>query len=67
MGENRDQVMGRIKQSIGALTGDRALRRQGRRDELVGRTKHHADHAIELTRSKLEGVLPSRSSDDKKD
>ena len=37
MGEIIDKTKGRIKQAVGALTGDKALQREGRRDERSGK------------------------------
>lgn len=62
-----DQVKGRLKNSLGALTGNRALQRDGRRDERVGRTKQKSDHAIDAVRTKLDSVTPTHSSKDPKD
>lgn len=56
MGSAKDKVTGRIKQSIGGLTGDEKLKREGRYDERVGQTKQKADEAIDTVRDKIEGV-----------
>ena len=39
MGEIIDKSKCRIKQALGDLTGNRKLRREGKRDELRGRVK----------------------------
>jgi uncharacterized protein YjbJ (UPF0337 family) len=39
MGEIIDRTKGKIKQAVGALTGDKRLKREGERDELKGRVK----------------------------
>lgn len=49
-----DKVTGRIKQAIGALTGNQKLKRQGRADERAGGIKQHADDTIDAVRDKLE-------------
>ena len=56
MGSAKDKVTGRIKQSVGGLTGDEKLKREGRYDERVGRTKQKADEAIDVVRDKLKVV-----------
>lgn len=56
MGTNTDKVKGRVKQSIGALTGDEKLQKDGRQDERAGRIKQKADEAIDVVRDKLEDV-----------
>lgn len=66
MGGNTDKVRGRIKQAIGALTGDEKLKRNGRGDERAGRTKKKADEAIDVVREKLEGVAKTLSSEKEK-
>jgi uncharacterized protein YjbJ (UPF0337 family) len=57
-----DQVKGRIKQSIGALTGNRNLARDGRHDEGAGRTKQQTDHVIDVVRTKFESAAPTSSA-----
>lgn len=39
MGEKIDKGKGRIKQAVGALTGNKKLKREGERDELEGQIK----------------------------
>ena len=49
-----DKVTGRVKQAIGALTGNEKLKRRGRADEHAGRIKQQADDTIDAVREKLE-------------
>lgn len=42
-----DELKGRVKEAAGALTGDAKLKREGRLDQAVGKTKQAADKAIE--------------------
>ncbi|MBP6704930.1 MAG: CsbD family protein [Vicinamibacteria bacterium] len=42
-----DEVKGRVKEAAGVLTGDAKLKREGRLDQAVGKTKQAADKAIE--------------------
>lgn len=62
MSASTDRVKGRVKQSIGALTGNRDLMREGRRDERAGRVKQQTDDVIDAVRTTLESTPPSRSS-----
>jgi uncharacterized protein YjbJ (UPF0337 family) len=39
MGEIRNKTKGRIKQAVGALTGNRKLQQEGKRDELQGKVE----------------------------
>ena len=39
MGEIIDKTKGKIKQAIGALTGDKDLKREGERDETKGKVE----------------------------
>jgi uncharacterized protein YjbJ (UPF0337 family) len=39
MGEFIDKTKGKIKQAVGDLTGNKELRRQGERDEGVGKVE----------------------------
>ena len=39
MGEIVDKTKGRIKQAVGALTNDKALTREGKNDERVGKVE----------------------------
>ena len=45
-----DKVKGRIKEAAGALTGDKKLKRHGRRDQAAGAVKDAADRIIDKTR-----------------
>jgi uncharacterized protein YjbJ (UPF0337 family) len=39
MGEFIDKTKGKIKQAVGDLTGDKQLKREGERDERVGKVE----------------------------
>lgn len=56
MGLNLSQMKGRIKQATGAVSGDRKLQRDGRRDERTESAKKKADGAIDAVHDKLAGV-----------
>ena len=42
-----DEVKGRVKEAAGVLTGDAKLKREGRLDQAVGKTKQAADKVID--------------------
>ena len=42
-----DELKGRVKEAAGTLTGDAKLKREGRIDQAVGKTKQATDDAIE--------------------
>jgi uncharacterized protein YjbJ (UPF0337 family) len=56
MALNLNQIKGRIKQATGAVTGDRKLQRDGRRDERTESAKKKADAAIDAVHDKIAGV-----------
>jgi uncharacterized protein YjbJ (UPF0337 family) len=43
MGENLDQMKGRVKQAAGDLTDDDELKKEGKLDELGGKIKETVD------------------------
>jgi uncharacterized protein YjbJ (UPF0337 family) len=53
VGGKTEQAKGRIKQVIGALSGNEKRKRNGRHDERAGRTKQKVDEAIDGIRDKL--------------
>jgi uncharacterized protein YjbJ (UPF0337 family) len=65
MGGNTDKVKGRVKQAIGALTGDEKLKRDGRADERAGGVKQKADEAIDVVRDKLDHVAETLAPGEK--
>ena len=44
MGDKGDQVKGRAKEAVGALTDDKDLKREGRKDRLAGEAKEKLEH-----------------------
>ena len=46
MGAKFDKAKGKIKQAVGALTGDKALVREGKRDELAGKVEGVVDKMV---------------------
>jgi uncharacterized protein YjbJ (UPF0337 family) len=58
--DNKDQVKGKVKQAVGDLTDDKALKREGKADEAAGDVKgcvesikHKADDLIDAVKSKI--------------
>jgi uncharacterized protein YjbJ (UPF0337 family) len=47
MGEHTDKISGRVKQALGALQGDRDLKREGEHKERKGEVKGHIDDAVD--------------------
>ncbi len=45
MGANADRIIGRAKQAVGALTGNKATKREGESQERKGEVKDHIDDA----------------------
>jgi uncharacterized protein YjbJ (UPF0337 family) len=49
-----DEVKGRVKEAVGALTGDAKLKRSGRTDQTVGKVKQHVEKVIDKVKDALE-------------
>jgi uncharacterized protein YjbJ (UPF0337 family) len=49
-----DQVKGRIKEAAGALSDDESLKREGQRDQMVGKVKETAAKVAEKVKEKVE-------------
>lgn len=47
MSGTTDKAKGRIKEAVGALTGDEELKRKGKIDQAAGTVKDAAEQAIE--------------------
>jgi uncharacterized protein YjbJ (UPF0337 family) len=60
-----DKVTGRIKQAIGALTGNEKLKRHGRADERAGRIKRRSDATIDVVLDKLGDAAETLHASDK--
>jgi len=57
MSEFTNKAKGRIKQSVGALTGDRKLEQEGKNDELKG----NIEGAVKQTVQKVKTALKNAS------
>lgn len=47
MSGTTDKAKGRVKEAVGALTGDAKLKREGKIDQAAGKVKKAAERAIE--------------------
>lgn len=56
MGEYTDRISGRVKQAVGALTGNRDLKREGARQEHKGEVKGRIDDAAEKSQAAADDV-----------
>ncbi len=57
MGGNTKKTKGRVKQAVGALTGDKKLQREGKRDERVGSLEKKTDDATDAVHDKVDEVI----------
>jgi uncharacterized protein YjbJ (UPF0337 family) len=48
--KNTDKAKGRVKEAAGALTGDRALKNEGRADQAKGSLKKAVDKVAETVK-----------------
>jgi len=48
-----DEVKGRLKEAAGALTGDKSLKRKGKVEQAVGKTKQKIEKLIDKAKDAL--------------
>jgi len=53
MGGKMDQIKGRLKEAVGALTDDESLKREGKLDQVVGKVKETTDKAVDTMKDAL--------------
>jgi len=53
MSGKADKAKGRVKEAIGALTGDHKLKRQGRIDQAAGDVKDASDKVVDRIKNNL--------------
>ena len=53
MGGKSDQVKGRVKEAVGSLTDDKALKAEGKTDRVAGEIKEK----VEGAKDKIENVV----------
>jgi uncharacterized protein YjbJ (UPF0337 family) len=56
MGAKTDQIFGRAKQALGAITGNKKMKRKGQVQEDKGELKGKFDSAVHQTQDSLEDL-----------
>jgi uncharacterized protein YjbJ (UPF0337 family) len=56
MGAKTDQIMGRGKKGLGAITGDKKMKEKGEIQEEEGKVEETIDSAVDKTKDALEGL-----------
>jgi uncharacterized protein YjbJ (UPF0337 family) len=57
MSGNTKRVKGRAKQAAGAVTGDKELQQEGRKDERLGDLENKVDDVTDAVNEKLDEVI----------
>jgi uncharacterized protein YjbJ (UPF0337 family) len=50
-------VKGRVKEAVGALTGNDKLRKEGRADQAIGKTKQAAQKVVDNVKKAVDKVI----------
>jgi len=53
MGSKSDKIKGRIKEAVGTLTDNAHLKREGQRDQVVGKVKGKVERVAEKVKEKV--------------
>ena len=53
MSANVDKAKGRVKEAVGALTGDSKLKREGKIDQAAGNVKEAAEKVVDKMKSRI--------------
>jgi len=56
MGGKTDEVKGRIKEAVGALTGNDELREEGKADQAVGKVKQAVQNVADTVKEVVKKV-----------
>jgi uncharacterized protein YjbJ (UPF0337 family) len=56
MGAKTDKIFGRAKQAVGAITGNKKMKREGQRQEDTGKLKGKFDSTVDKTQDALEDL-----------
>ena len=56
MGTKTDQIIGRGKQGLGSITGDKKMKEKGEIQEEEGKIEEKIDSAVDKTQNALEGL-----------
>ena len=57
MGGKTDVVKGRVKEAVGALTGNDKLREEGKTDQAVGKAKQAVQKAADTVKKTVRKVI----------
>lgn len=57
MSGKTDEVKGRVKEAVGALTGNDKLREEGKVDQAVGKTKQAAQKVVDKVKKAVDKVI----------
>jgi len=57
MGGKTDVVKGRIKEAVGALTGNDELREEGKTDQAVGKAKQAVQKAVDTVKTTVKKAI----------
>jgi uncharacterized protein YjbJ (UPF0337 family) len=52
-GGKSDEIKGRMKEAVGALTGDEKLKRNGKVDQAAGKMKQQAEKVVDEVKKAL--------------
>jgi len=55
MSGTTDEIKGRIKEAVGAITDDDQMRREGKVDQATGKIKQAAENAIDRAKEVVQG------------
>ena len=56
MGAQSDQAKGRVKEAVGAVTGDKDLQAEGKADRQAGEAKEEVAHATDKIKDVIDKV-----------
>jgi uncharacterized protein YjbJ (UPF0337 family) len=54
-GGKSDELKGRVKEAVGALTDDKKLKREGKVDQTVGKVKQNVEKVVDKVKDVLKG------------
>jgi uncharacterized protein YjbJ (UPF0337 family) len=63
MGAKTDQIIGRGKQSLGAITGDKKMKQKGEVQAEEGKIEEKIDATVDKTQNALKGLKKSVTRD----
>ncbi len=57
MGSKIDKIKGRLKEAVGVLTDNDSLKREGQRDQVVGKVKGKVERVAKKVQEKVERAV----------